>query len=805
MRAGPSSRSHLSRLALCLCAALVVVAPLARGGVDLPTEVAVLVLAAVAAACAACRYPFFSWSTAALAVVLGWMTLQLIPVPWQAHAVSPGAVSVFQLSLAELARYPAARPLALDLPASHRETAKATACLLLVIASAAYADTGRRKALLLRVLAASAVTVACVVLGGAVLGLAPLLMPSFPFVNANHLAGFLELTGFIVLALALEAKGGARLLWVVCFVAVVTVVVVSLSRAGIIVFGVGVAVFAIWTWKRRLAPPRTRAILLAGSVGAGLTAGAVLALSPALAELGSLTTSPAMLKFNMWPQGLAVLRDHAITGIGRGAFPTVFQAYRHDLARVVFTHLENEWLQALIDLGLPFGLFLLGALLWVWLAAARRATSIPEVGLLVGMLCLGIHSLFDFSIETLGVAVPFSVALGLLMCGARRIRVGRGILLGFVVVTASLGVAHQLRYGRAEARLAALTSSPLERLRQEGADVVADRPADYFPHAMVGVRLAQAGQCRDALPWLRRAMLLASLVPEPHAALGRCLARGPHDEQAKQEFGLAVALGDTAALATAVQVWTSLDDLYPIAGNTPDGLLALANALPPERSADAQLVLTRLLEEFVDERAALPLARVALRNGDLDTAVDAARRHQGVDSSEAEAYKIAGTALAKQGESAAARAEIERGLQVSPGSAELLTVVVAWEIAERKLREARLHALEIEPRSQRDVAIRHTLLAKILLARSRLPEAIVELQAAVVATPDDPWLFLFLGQLRARAGRTGEAIAALERAAALPGAPSEEIAARLAEVRRAGEVQEGVRPPDGSLPPESKP
>ncbi|HYD53950.1 MAG TPA: O-antigen ligase family protein [Gemmatimonadaceae bacterium] len=782
MRPELDPRWRLSRLAPYLCAALVVATPLVRGGVDLPTEVVVLVFAAVAAASASSTRPLVSYATLALGGVVLWMMIQLLPVPAAAHVVSPGAVAIFDLSLAELGRYPATRAIALDVASGHREVAKATACLLVVFASAACADSGWRQRLM-QALAASAVAVAGAALGSALLGFTPVLVPSIPFVNPNHLAGFFNLTGFVALGQAMQAKGAARTIWAIGSSAVFVVTLASISRAGILVFAFGALVFSIWGWRRRLVATRTHALLLSGAIVVGTAGGALLALTPVLEQMSELRASPTSLKMDLWPLGLRLVREYALVGIGRGAFSTVFQAYRTDLAAVTYTHLENEWFQVLIDLGIPFGLLLLGTIAWVWVRAARRAASLPELGLLVGVVCLGVQCWFDFSVETMGVAVPLSVALGVLVSGTGRVRVPVATLVAVVALLAGVGIARQVGAGRADARLASLGTEPLNEIARAGARVVSERPADYLPHALVGVRLAQEGRCREAMPWLRRAMLLAPMVPEPHASAGRCLA-GVHDQEAIREYGLAVSLGHGRALAEAIRAWPSLDVLYRIAGDTPGGLLALANALSAERAHDAQLVLTRLWEEFTDNRAVLPLARVALRNGDLDTAVRAARQRLAAAPSDLEAYRIAGSALASRGDIAAAREELERGLAVVPGAVRLIDLQVAWDIKERRFGDARRRTNRIVPRTPSDIAARHVLRATILSAQSRAPEALLELEGALVATPDDPWLWMYVAQLRSSVGRAQEAIAALERAAALPGSPKDEIATRLDELRR---------------------
>ena len=76
--------------------------------------------------------------------------------------------------------------------------------------------------------------------------------------------------------------------------------------------------------------------------------------------------------------GTTLLAKALGTGIGRGAFASVYPVYKTLEARVTFTHAENEVFQTLIECGWPVGLVVLGALLAV-LVWQQRAGDLPGV------------------------------------------------------------------------------------------------------------------------------------------------------------------------------------------------------------------------------------------------------------------------------------------------------------------------------------------------------------------------------------------------------------------------------------------
>src|SRR5512137_1326765 len=304
-RSSPAPASTSGALLLGL---VVVAVPLSRGGVDLPVQLAAAGFAAVALLLVARGTDQAPRAALPLLAAFAWSAVQVLPLA--------GGVAV-----------------SLDPPASGRALAPAAAALLAFTAAWAVAGTRRRREKVLVALAASGLAVAGTVLGAALLGLGPLLEPRFPFVNPNHLAGFLALIAFPVLGLALRRHGQARLLWLMGFVVVVAPLFLSLSRGGIGAFFGGVTVFLLLMARRSRPegePPHPwRWAALAG-LTAALGAVAYLALEPVVRELSTLRTARDDVKLELWRPALTLVSEHPFAGIGRGAFATAFPALKTD-------------------------------------------------------------------------------------------------------------------------------------------------------------------------------------------------------------------------------------------------------------------------------------------------------------------------------------------------------------------------------------------------------------------------------------------------------------------------------------------
>jgi tetratricopeptide (TPR) repeat protein/O-antigen ligase len=796
-------RALQSYLALALLALLALGLPVVRGGVDAPTLVVEVVVTVAAAILALWCFPEVPLPALLLAGVLCLQLLQLVPVPAALHAGSAVAVRVFATSLEPVGLYPSPRPFSLDPASSAGRFAEGLACLAVYLAAWSFSRSRQRFQLLCAAVGASGALTAVLVLGAALLGVGPLFEPRFPFVNPNHLAAFTNLCTFVGLGLALHSRGPERLLWLVAFVVTSAVGVLSLSRAGLGAFLFGAVLFVV-LYARRGRRDRARGWAFASiglGVGAALGVAAYLASDSILAELRTVTGVMEEAKPHLWSTGLALLRGSPWLGIGRGAFGTVIAAYKTDTVAVTYTHVENEWLQPFVDLGVPGGLLLVGTLLWVWLSAARRTDqSALRIGLLVGVAAVAVHDLADFSLEIPGVAIPFFACLGALGSESPVYSVRRAsmtALAGLSGLAALGGIGVYVAGQRLAVNAPKLTAD--ETVAAARLDLWW-HPADYLPHAAAGAALAGEDRCNEAWPWLARAMLLNPTDGVAHRYAGRCLWSANRSAVAATEFRLAIAYGETEALDDAILRYTVLPDLLAAVPDTPDDRMRLAVALQDARPSDAAEVLQRLMDDDLDARALVSLARVRLQLQQFEEALALAHRVMEASPGDAQGYLVSYSSLLGLGRVPEAEQVLLEGSRMRPGNAELLTVLSQRAIQSRRYTEAKRLAEQIVPRSAVEASHRELLVANALTAQGRIPEAIARAQAAASEQPQNPEPLLVLGGLFRALGRYDEAIDVLERAAKLPGADSARCQDQIAGLRREA-ADSAVRSNAESRPP----
>jgi tetratricopeptide (TPR) repeat protein/O-antigen ligase len=747
-------------------------APLLRGGVGLPVQLGVAGLLGVA-----------------LALLAG------------AEAPLAGVVLllVFLVGVFQTLPFGGGLAISLDAPASGRALASAAAALLAFWCGWAVGGTQRRRERVLTGLGVAGVAVAVASLGAALLQLGTLLNPTFPFVNPNHQSGLLNLCAFTLLGLALRRHGQARALWLMGFVVTVAALFVTLSRGGIGAFFGGVALFLALATRRQLALPTDRPAhpwrrYVAAGLVAALGVVAYLALEPVLRELATLKTARDDVKLELWRPAWRLIAEHPWLGIGRGSFATVFTGLKTDPAAVTFTHLENEWLQPLIDFGVPAGLLLIGVLGLTWLrSAVRRDLSLVEVGLLSGTAVVAAQNLVDFSLEFSGVGVPFMVALGLLTRGEWGFRLRRGVALAGVVAVlavAGAGAAFWRAHPTDEEAAAVGRATTAEAAAVLADEALRWHRADYVPAAIVGARYVQEGRCAPAMPWLTRAMALNPTAPEAHQYAARCLSAAGQDAVALREYRLALLYGSGSALPEAAERYEAVEDLLKVVPDTGDGLIGLGYLLlSRQRPGDAVLVFRRALDGALDARALVPLAGALHATGALEEALEVARRRTLETPADPQGWRLVAAVLTAEGYDEEAAAALEAGLAVSPGSPPLVETLVYRSLAARRPAEAKRLAEGMAARTPTEQAQKQLLVAATFAAQGRLGEAVERARSAVAALPEAPWPLMTLAAYCQAAGRFDDALAAVERAASLPGQKREDFEKRLEELKAARAAQ----------------
>ncbi|HET9554400.1 MAG TPA: O-antigen ligase family protein, partial [Anaeromyxobacteraceae bacterium] len=722
--------------------------------------------------------------------------------------LSPTGEGVQRAALEPLGLYPAARPLTLDPGATAQELAKLATWACAAAAAALLGDSRERRERILKAVALSGVGVGLACYGGALLGLGRLTESKATFVNPNHLSSFLLLTCWIALGFGLRARGPERVAWIAGFVVAGSQVFLSLSRAGIAAFFVGAgmaAVLAIHSGHAAAAVRRLsgaaasgaagawRAVAAPAAISAALAVTAWLALDRVVAELRTVSTVGSDVKLSLWPLGAQVLSQYPLLGIGRGAFDTLFAAYKVEMAQVTFTHLENTWLQVPIDVGVPAGLafLVLLGLSWVWGARARELSR-PMIGALAGVTAVAAHDVFDFSLELNGVAIPFLVILALSGREGPVVRPPRWALrvgAAAALLLAALGLSLHLTHDLDRQSREVFDAKTADEASAAARDALAWHPADWVPPATVGAKLVEEGRCREGMEWLNRAMVRNPTAPEPHRSAARCLAAVGQDAAAKREFRLAFVYGDRGALEEARDTFTEPLALLDVAPDTPVGLLT-AGALLASKPDEAHEAYSRAWESFHDPAALSGLAQVTLTLDDPETALELARELEQLRPTEPAGYTIASAALAKLERDDEATKELEEATARLPKVPQLFAALGIRHLQARRFSQAKLTFEKMVVHEGPELAQKHLLIAAALESQGRLGEALREAQEAHEALPGMPGPLVTVSRIAAASRLYQVAIDALERASHLPGVPPGGYDEQLATLRAAKDEQE---------------
>jgi hypothetical protein len=201
----------------------------------------------------------------------------------------------------------------------------------------------------------------------------------------------------------------------------VTALVLTHSRGGFVATLAGVVVF-LWLLDRRSArqgrsAPRTLSrvtivtALLVSSLAFYLT-------SEVLLDRINRTDVTAEERIVVFGDVNRAIADNPGLGFGYGTFADSFRLYDHNQSAVHYDRAHNTWLENLFELGVPAALFLYAALFglvvtcWKGVARRHRDWVYPAVGVSASVL-VGIHALFDFSLQLPAVAMLYALIMGL--------------------------------------------------------------------------------------------------------------------------------------------------------------------------------------------------------------------------------------------------------------------------------------------------------------------------------------------------------------------------------------------------------
>lgn len=408
-----------------------------------------------------------------------------------------------------------------------------------------------------------------------------------PLLNLNHLGCAMAMGTVLAIGLAAYRRQPtwARVGWLTVACAAGSVTVATVSRGATISLVAGALVTVAVLLGQHLrggsseVPKRRTATFLTSSLPIGVVAACVVVLvvytsasnvGHQLANTSFDEVSHSNTKFAAWRSAMTLIEEAPWLGNGRGAFEAAFTHVHPASGTVTFSHVENEYLQAIVDWGVP-GAILLGiTAIWFAVVALRKWRDGPLVAAALGAIVVVIaQSNVDFGIELLGIAIPLTAVAATLSyvplreVTARRLAIARGVRVGQLVMlvvgallllssaTTSIDDEHEALQER---------SSTFDDLR-----AAAERhPLDYFVYA----RAAEVMMRRNdplGVRLLNHALMLHPTHPGLHRLAARLLFNTGHLQQAALEY------------ATALRVEKSPESL----------LTEIVAVFPPELAAAA--------------------------------------------------------------------------------------------------------------------------------------------------------------------------------------------------------------------------
>lgn len=537
----------------------IVVAPLAIGGVHLPTRIAlaVLTLAGLALTLASQqrrpRTLHLGLAGVALTGLLVWTFIQWVPLPAGLVALLSPASAEARVAAAALlgADAPSWHPISLDGP----RTALAFVSLLAVWAAYAVGANQRRQSdrreLIPLAVIAAALAVAVVSLVQSLLG-ATEIYGTYrasvdlsgehfltTFVNPNHAAALFLLGSACAFGVWLEARAERRApMWLAASMLLALAVAATGSRAALLLTPVTLGVIGAVA-IRRFTEPADRGRVVRVLFGGACLAAVTIALAAPrewLADLAFLGDSDTLREvlggfYRQWTVGLAVAAAYPLTGVGHGAFeaasPSVTATWRDGFV----SHAHNAIIEAGADWGFPIAILAGLALAAGLIVALRgRRTYLHHIAAAVGLVAVFVQNQVDFSLLLAGVALPAAALLGWICAPTSRneqpatwLRGARVRVPLTAVATAAAALALTAFHATAqspqrlgdEAR-AAIDDGKPGRVHLEG--MLLEHPADFLLWS-IGAAIAHAEGHRDVAA--RLAGRATDLAPFEPSALRR--------------------------------------------------------------------------------------------------------------------------------------------------------------------------------------------------------------------------------------------------------------------------------------------
>ncbi len=241
--------------------------------------------------------------------------------------------------------------------------------------------------------------------------------PFGPFVNRNHFAGFIGMLVPLGLGFTLTREYREKIIFFGFLTVIMTVsLFFSLSRGGILSFFAGMALFSMLVLVTRVQTRKVWAI-----------AGFLLVVAAYLAYLG---IDPIVDRFYqtdiskeqriiVWQSTLTAFKDFWLTGSGLGTYIDMFHLYSPpSVHQVVYDHAHNDYLEYILEtgtIGIALVIAFAGLLLYPFAKADFQGKrGMIRIAVISSVFSMLMHSIFDFNLHILSNLLLFALVLGML-------------------------------------------------------------------------------------------------------------------------------------------------------------------------------------------------------------------------------------------------------------------------------------------------------------------------------------------------------------------------------------------------------
>jgi len=193
-----------------------------------------------------------------------------------------------------------------------------------------------------------------------------------------------------------------------------TALILTHSRGGFFSTLAGGLVLLYLLNKRQQAHGRSKAVL-AGAVLVAVIA-FVLTSEVLLQRIDRLTVD-GNGRAQVYGMTVEAIEDNPVLGFGYGTFTDSFRLYRDDRLAAHYDKTHNTYLENIFELGWPAATVLFLVIGWLALLCLKGAWTrgrdwvYPATGVAATVL-VGVHSLFDFSLQMPGIAITYAAILG---------------------------------------------------------------------------------------------------------------------------------------------------------------------------------------------------------------------------------------------------------------------------------------------------------------------------------------------------------------------------------------------------------